>query len=135
MKIYLIFKDYFNIYISKNNNLKNSKESEINVLMKIMELYIKGKNYENEEKLCEILLYFEGYYKVFQTFIELLRKGENYFNNICEEMIEKLPDIKFEPFNKNQYTTIVNMIIYITFECFIKCILENVAKFQKDDDG
>ena len=103
--------------------------------MKIMELYIKGKNYENEEKLCEILLYFEGYYKVFQTFIELLRKGENYFNNICEEMIEKLPDIKFEPFNKNQYTTIVNMIIYITFECFIKCILENVAKFQKDDDG
>ena len=131
----LIFKDYFNIYISKNNNLKNAKESEINVLMKIMELYIKGKNYENEEKLCEILLYFEGYYKVFQTFIELLRKGENYFNNICEEMIEKLPDIKFEPFNKNQYTTIVNMIIYITFECFIKCILENVAKFQKDDDG
>ena len=27
------------------------------------------------------------------------------------------------------------MVIYITFECFIKCILENVAKFQKDDDG
>ena len=131
----LIFKDYFNIYISKNNNLKNAKKSEINVLMKIMELYIKGKNYENEEKLCDIILYFESYHKVFQTFIELLRKGETYFNNICEQIIEKLPDIKFEPFNKNQYTTIVNMVIYKTFECIIKCILENIVNFQKEDDG
>ena len=38
----LIIKDYFNIYISKNNNLNFAKEGEVNVLMKIMELYIKS---------------------------------------------------------------------------------------------
>ena len=103
--------------------------------MKIVELYNKGKNYENEEKLCDIILYFESYHKVFQTLIELLRKGEKYFNNICEQMIEQLPNIKFEPFNKTEYTTIVNMVIYKSFECIIKCILENVVNFQKDDDG
>ena len=131
----LIYKDYFNIYISKNNNLNFAKEGEVNVLMKIMELYNKGKKYENEEKLCDIILYFESYRKVFQTFIELLRKGEIYFNNICEQMIEQLPNIKFEPFYITQYTTIVNMVIYKTFECIIKCILENIVNFQKDDDG
>ena len=74
----LLLKDFFTIYISKY--LGNVKKKEIELFMKITELYIKNKQLENIElRICEIILFFQSYSMIFQNYIKIIRDSKKFF--------------------------------------------------------
>ncbi len=121
-----LIKDYLMIYLKK---YKKTTTSELKVLINITNIFYKNEN-ENEKieiKLSKIILFFEGYSKIFYSLFDSLQKCLIFFPNFYEELII---NIQNNADNDNESKS----NIYIILESLIICIINGIQNFNYKAD-